>query len=118
MISGRVPTIVMTFIVVSDLKREGVRPVAIEDFRRPEQCHELAISDVRDRVRVAWRDINDSKVGAPHRKLNGFPALAGPHPNDRAALDDHELLGLRVVKVIATGNPRLGARDEELSEMW
>ena len=121
MISGRVPTIVATFMTRLDLPwtalQRAYRAVRIEDLAGPEQRDQFAASDVLDRVRVSRRNIDDPVVlGRRPRYSIVVPPIDLTEPDHRLALDHEELLGLGVVVVVPPRDTRPGPRHEDLSE--
>src|SRR5690348_9221401 len=102
MISGRVPTTVITLSLATEhLVEIGIGTRRIERLARPEQHDHLRRSHVLDAVRHAGRNVDDLEFGACNAMLRHFGAEDGPEANDGLAIDHTELLDLEVVDVIA-----------------
>ena len=97
-----------------NLQRNNVRLSWIKDLACPKQRHQVARTHVLDRVGVARRDVQDLEILASHGILDDLTALDVSKANHGFTLQDQELLSFRVVVMVAAGDPRLRARDEDL----
>src|SRR5665213_4066653 len=97
-ISGRVPTMVITFRgATSHLLGHGVRAVTIENLVRPEQGYQGAMADVGDVVRPAGNGLDHHRHGARGPDLVSFAGEDVTEAEPGLAFDDQELLRLCLV---------------------
>src|SRR5215217_1550832 len=105
MISGRVPTTVMTLRrFTSDLHGDGVGAFAVEYLVGPEHGDQGVRADVGHVVSPAGNGLDHHRFGSGGANLMGFPGEDVAEPEQRLAGEYQELLGLGVVVVAAAGH--------------
>src|SRR5438552_2707345 len=119
MISGRVPTTVVTRSLVI-LHRPGVRvgTLGVEDLVRPEQHNQISGADVLYGMRVSRRNVDDTEIATAHavREHLRRARVGLLEANHRLALDDEKLLRLERMPMIAARHAGDRARHKQLPE--
>src|SRR2546421_12645505 len=104
MISGRVPTTVMTFSFFAlDAGTDRIGSRAIEVFVRPDHHHHVLVADIGDVVHPARNRLDDLRLVAGSKNLVLFIRQQIAKAKARLSLDHEELLGLAVMVMRTAG---------------
>src|SRR6202034_3174964 len=107
----------LTLFLNVNRKKKGIHMIRVKHFARPEQCHHLILSNICNRMRISWQNVNHLIGTSSYRKLFHRSPLNRPHPDQPVTLYNKELIRLGVVIVISACDPGLGSRNEYLPKV-